>query len=41
MDEYIESVSSGNSANQAALERNRTIRENFKLNKKLPRFKHP
>lgn len=34
MDEYIESVSSGNSANQAALERNRQIRENFKLNKK-------
>jgi hypothetical protein len=34
MDEFIESVSSGNSANQAALERNRTIRENFKLNKK-------
>ena len=34
MDDFIESISSGNTANQAALERNRQIRNNFKLQKK-------
>ncbi len=34
MDEFVDSVGSVNSANQAALERNRNIRENYRINKK-------